>query len=233
MRYGSVVALDGVSVTLEPGCGVLLGPNGAGKSTLLSILAGIRKPLSGQLFLDGSPLVGRSGRRRLHERLGYLPQEARVPGHLTVGEAMAYAAWLKRLSRADAVEGVSWSLDAVGLSDRLGDKVKTLSGGMQRRLAIAQAMVSRPGILLLDEPTTGLDVGQRATLRDILGQIGTSMAVLISTHVVGDVAPIADQVLVLDHGKLRFNGRAATLGRGRERPTAAELESAYLELIRS
>lgn len=231
VRFGPIHALKDLSLQLDRGCTVLLGPNGAGKSTLMTVLAGVRRPDEGSIRLDGREVRTRADLRVLSDRLGFLPQEARLWSKLTVNETMSYGAWLKRVPESRARLGISQALKAVGLEGRRDARVKTLSGGMRRRLAIAQALVSEPEVLLLDEPTTGLDVGQRAGFRDLIGKISTRTAVLVSTHVVGDVASVADRIVVIDGGQLRFHGSLKELCPGTASATGAELESAYLMLI--
>lgn len=228
VRFGDRTALSDVSFDLAPGLTVLLGANGAGKSTLMDVLAGLRRPSEGTLLHAGRAVMKRSD-RRLRADLGYVPQNPHLAPRLTCAETLAYAAWLKRMRVSDQAAAISATLDAVGLGDRAPDRVATLSGGMRRRLAIATALVSNPSIVLLDEPAVGLDLGQRATLRTVVQKISVSGAVIVSTHIVSDVAEIADNVLILDHGHVAFAGSLTQLC-GMAHPSPSEIEAAYLRV---
>lgn len=211
-HYGRTRAVDGVSVTLAPGVTGLLGPNGAGKTTLLSMLATLQPPDRGQLHLLGLDPTRDDDRREIRRRLGYLPQEPGFHRRFTVFDFVDYVAILKehhdRASRYVEVERV---LDLVDLTDRADQRIRRLSGGMRQRLALAQALLGQPRLLLLDEPTAGLDPEQRLRLRDLISRLGEDRTVVVSTHQTEDVAALCQQVLVLQAGQVRFAGTPAEL----------------------
>ena len=212
LRYGRTVALDDVSFTLGPGVTGLLGPNGAGKTSLLRIAATAVMPNAGQLRIFGhDPLTG-PGRLAARRRIGYLPQDPGFHRSFTAFEFVDYVAILKELTdrRARHAE-VRRALDAVGLSDRRGDRIRTLSGGSKQRVALAAALVGDPSLLILDEPTVGLDPEQRFRFRELFAELGEERSVLLSTHQTEDVTSLCREVIVLDHGGVRFRGSPAEL----------------------
>ncbi|MEV5488847.1 ABC transporter ATP-binding protein [Streptomyces bobili] len=206
VRHRRTVALDRVDLTLGRGVHGLLGPNGAGKTSLIRILATVAQPAEGRVEILGED-VGEAGRRgQVRRRLGYLPQEfGHYPG-FTVREFVAYVAWLKELPAADTPAAVERAVERVGLGDRADAKLRTLSGGMVRRVGIAQAIVNDPDVLLLDEPTAGLDPEQRVEFRALLRGLGTSATVIVSTHLVEDVAAACTEVTLLDAGRVAYRG---------------------------
>jgi len=195
------MAVDGLDLALGAGVHGLLGPNGAGKTTLIRTLATLLVPTSGELRL-----LGGAGRQQQRRRIGYLPQDFGYYRRFTVYEFIEYMAWLKEMPAAEVPAAVQRAVDRVGLAERAGDKLKTLSGGMIRRVGIAQAIVNDPRILLLDEPTVGLDPAQRLRFRELLRAVGQDTCVLVSTHLVEDVAAACDDVLLLSAGRLVFRG---------------------------
>jgi ABC-2 type transport system ATP-binding protein len=201
--------LDGFSWRLPEGRTVLLGPNGAGKTTLLSIAADAMRPDRGRVCL-GALDPARLGERAMYRRaVGWMPQQVRpVPG-LSVREQVAYAAWLKGLSRSDAWSAAAEALRQVGMSDMHHRKSSTLSGGQLRRVGLAQALAHDAEVLLLDEPTVGLDPAQRARFRQVLAALSPERPVLVSTHQVDDLSELFDTVVVIEEGKIRFEGTAA------------------------
>ena len=211
-RFGSTVALDGVDLDVGPGVTGLLGPNGAGKTTLLRIAATVMRPDRGELrVLDLDPRDA-DGRLAIRRRLGYLPQEPGFHRHFTAFEFVDYVAILKeftdRRTRHDEVRRV---LTLVGLESVMHKRIRALSGGMRRRVAIAQALLGAPDLLLLDEPTAGLDPEQRLRFRELLGDHGSHSAVVLSTHQTDDVAALCQRVIVLLGGVVRFDGTPAEL----------------------
>jgi ABC-2 type transport system ATP-binding protein len=206
--YGSVHALRDVSLRLDTGITGLLGPNGAGKTTLLSALGTVLRPDTGRVTVDGRDAYGSSGDRiEIRRRLGYLPQEVGFPRSMTAFGFVEYIAVLKEWDdpRARGAE-VSRVLDLVGLTDRGRTRVRALSGGQRRRLSLAQALLGDPQLLVLDEPTTGVDPEQRAVLRQVLSRSGERAAVLLATHQTEDIAALCDRVVVLAGGSVRFDG---------------------------
>lgn len=202
-RGAPVVDIDAFAV--ESGVCGLVGVNGAGKSTLLRTLAGCRRPDAGRATVDGVDLYG-PRRRTVVERIGYMPQQLDLPGELRVTEALGYASWVRDVPAGVARARNAGILEQVGLASRARDRVRQLSGGMKRRLALAVALVSDPEVLLLDEPTTGLDPEQRAGLRAILADLGSSAVTVLSSHVMEDVVMMADEVAVLEAGRLLHVG---------------------------
>jgi ABC-type multidrug transport system ATPase subunit len=227
--------VDDVTIGFDVGCTALIGPNGAGKTSLISALAGLLTPTSGTLVVDGEAVSDKASVDRLRRRSGHLSQGGTLPRNFTVAEVMAYAAWLMKVPAAVSTERQSWALDQVGLSERAGDRVRALSGGMRQRLGIAQALVNRPDLLLLDEPTVGLDPEQRADFRRTVSALAVDTTVLLSTHIVDDVTRLCDRAVVLDQGKVLFNGTIEQMcGIGERADVTADLlESAYLKLVRS
>lgn len=206
--YGSTRALEPTSLTLGTGVVGLLGPNGAGKSTLLRLLATSMPPSSGTIAVAGHAVTGTMAERTAARRvIGYLPQEVGFPRGMTTFGFVDYIAvlkeWTDRGSRHREVDRV---LDLVGLGDRRTKRIRTLSGGQRRRLALSQAFLGDPRLIVLDEPTTGLDPEQRASLRTILSSRAGSGTVVVATHQTEDVAALCDRVIVLVDGRVLFDG---------------------------
>jgi ABC-2 type transport system ATP-binding protein len=204
--FGSQVqALADLSLTLEPGVTGLVGVNGAGKTTLLRILAGALRPSGGTVRLDGDDPYGR-GRRDALRRTALMPQALDLPPGVRVADAVAYCGWLRGLPMRQARGRASAVLERVGLGARSDHPVRSLSGGMVRRVALAQALVSEPDVLLLDEPTTGLDPEQRAALRELVRGLPDHHITVVSSHVMEDLESLADRIVVLDDARLLFAG---------------------------
>ena len=205
-RFGTAVALDEVELRLQGGIVTLLGPNGSGKSSLLRCLATVMAPDSGELLVDGLDPRHESDRLEVRRRLGYLPQEPGFHRGATVFDVVDYIAILRgstheRTRRLEVFD----VLDRVGLTDRARDRVADLSGGMRRRLGLAQALLGSPTLLLLDEPAAGLDPDERQRLREIVTERRVHSTVVVSTHHT-DEAAIGDQIVVLAEGRVRFIG---------------------------
>ncbi|MEV0896272.1 ABC transporter ATP-binding protein [Actinoplanes sp. NPDC049802] len=211
VRYGRRVVLDGLDLALDTGVHGLLGPNGAGKTTLMRVLATVSVPDSGGVRLLGSAITDEKALRAVRRQLGYLPQTFGFYPRFTVREFVEYLAWLKEMPAAGIPVAVDRALQRVGLLDRADDRMRTLSGGMQRRAGIAQAIVNDPRLLLLDEPTAGLDPEQRVEFRALLRELGVDACVLVSTHLVEDVAAACERVSLVDGGRLVFTGTSAQL----------------------
>ncbi|MCI9889961.1 ATP-binding cassette domain-containing protein [Micrococcales bacterium 31B] len=184
---------------------VLLGPNGAGKSTLLSLVAGAETPRRGNITVNGTSLSRRT-RKLYQRRLGWMPQSIVALRALTVREQVAYAGWLKGMSRRDAWKSAAEYVELVDLSDKMDSLATSLSGGQLRRVGLAQALVHSPDVLLLDEPTAGLDPAQRATFRSVLQRARAETRVLMSTHQVDDLDELFDEVSVLANGESLWEG---------------------------
>lgn len=200
-------ALNKVSFSLEQGVFGLLGPNGAGKTTLLRILATLISPTSGDVWIDGYDL--RKEPSLVRTLIGYLPQEYSLYPNLSAKEFLEYMGLLSNVP--DLRNRIERILDEVGLLSYKHSRIKTFSGGMKQRLGIAQALIHNPPILLVDEPTAGLDPAERVRFRNMLSGIGERRTVLLSTHIVDDIAVISKQVIILNKGKVLFSGDTTTL----------------------
>ncbi len=201
-QFDAKIAVDRVSLRLGPGVTGLLGPNGAGKTTLMRLICGILKPTAGSVTFDGKDVKTEEYRAAL----GYLPQDFGYYPDFSGLDFLLYMSALKGLSKSQARRRSLELLDTVGLSDAYKKKVKTYSGGMRQRLGIAQSLLNDPKLLVLDEPTAGLDPQERVRFRDLIGRLGTDSTVLLSTHIVSDVEHVAGRVLMMRAGQIIFNG---------------------------
>ena len=210
-KFGRNMAVDGVSLEVGPGVFGLLGPNGAGKTSLLRILATILPPSSGTIrLLDRDP--GRPAtRREIRRRLGYLPQNLGYYPSFTVVEFVEYFALLKEMPPHLVPKAVAAAVETVDLGPKAKAKLRTLSGGMLRRVGIAQAIVNEPELLLFDEPTAGLDPEQRVAFRALMRDLGQTSTVVVSTHLVEDVGAACSEVALMSEGKIVFRGTPAEL----------------------
>ena len=211
-RYGRVRALDGVTFDVGPSVTGLLGPNGAGKTTLMRIAATVLAPDRGSVRLLGRDPSSADDRVEIRRRLGYMPQEPGFYRSFTAFAFVDYVAILKEITdRSRRHDEVRRVLAAVGLEDVAHRKVKALSGGMRRRLALAQALLGGPELLLLDEPTAGLDPEPRLRFRELVSELPGRPTVLLSTHQTEDVSAMCERVIVLSEGEVRFDGDPAAL----------------------
>ncbi|NDJ33504.1 MAG: ABC transporter ATP-binding protein [Chloroflexi bacterium] len=210
---GGITALDDIDLTIQPsGMFGLLGENGAGKSTLMRILAGILKPSSGQVDVFGHNLSTAPGRQAVQSMLGYLPQHLGLYPNLTGAEFLDYMAILKGINQTDVRRReVARVLDLVRLSDEADRRLKDYSGGMQRRIGIAQSLLGTPRLIIVDEPTTGLDPEERVRFRNLLSEIARDAAVILSTHIVEDIGYSCTDMAVLHRGRIIFRGAPAEL----------------------
>jgi ABC-2 type transport system ATP-binding protein len=212
LSYGRMRALDDVSFSFGAGVTGLLGPNGAGKTTLLRVLATAIAPDSGTVTLFGADPSRSSGRLEARRRLGYLPQEPGFHPNFTAFQFVDYVAILKELGdRQQRHERVRAALSEVGLTNVRGKRIKALSGGMKRRVGLAAAIVGQPDLLILDEPTVGLDPEQRLRFRELIAELGERCTVLLSTHQIEDVMSLCGRVVVLNAGQVRFDGAPVEL----------------------
>lgn len=189
----------------------LLGPNGAGKTTLLRLCATLEQPSTGTLSIMSRDITQRQERRHIRGQLGYLPQEFQLYDELNCDEFLAYAATLKELDTRTIRREVRRVLEAVNLTREARRKIGTLSGGMKQRVGLAQALLGHPRLLILDEPTGGLDPEERGRLRNLLASMADSCLIILSTHIVEDVAQICSHVTVLHQGRLAFQGTPEAL----------------------
>ncbi len=210
-RFGRTMAVRGITLTAGPGVLGLLGPNGAGKTTLLRMMATVVPPSSGRMrLLDRDPGLYRP-RQEIRRRLGYLPQSLGYYPGFTIGEFVEYFALLKEVPSARMRTAVSAAIERVELGDQAKARLRTLSGGMLRRVGIAQAIVNEPDLLLLDEPTAGLDPEQRVAFRALLRDLGQHATVVVSTHLVEDVGAACARVALMDRGTIVYTGTPAEL----------------------
>ncbi len=207
--FKNKAAVKDVTVCLEHGVYGLLGENGAGKTTLMRMFCGILEPTSGSILCDGMPIRQMGGDYRM--LLGYLPQEFGYYKDFTALRFLNYMAALKALPEEYARNRIEELLELVGLQADRKNKLKTFSGGMIRRIGIAQALLNDPEILVLDEPTSGLDPGERVRFRNIISSLGKNRIVLLSTHIVSDVEYIADNILLMKDGRLIYAGDASRM----------------------
>ncbi|MFF9075080.1 ABC transporter ATP-binding protein [Streptomyces sp. NPDC014735] len=209
---GGLCALDAVDLHIESGTVGLLGANGAGKTTLLRILTGVLRPTSGRVHVAGHDLSTSSGLTAVKRTLGYLPQELSLYPDLTAREFLDYIGVLKGIhDRRERRRQVDERINEVGLADRAGERLAGFSGGMKRRVGIAQALMGAPTVLIVDEPTTGLDPHERMRFRTLLAGLGRGRTVLLSTHILDDVAQTCPDVAVLASGRLVFHDSTTAL----------------------
>lgn len=202
-QYKNHIAVDRVSVTLHQGVYGLLGANGAGKTTLMRMLCGILTPTSGTITFDGTDVSSEEYRAIL----GYLPQDFGYYPEFTAMDFLLYLAALKGIPKLQAKRRARELLELVSLQDVSRKKIKTFSGGMKQRLGIAQALLNDPKLLILDEPTAGLDPKERVRFRNLIEQLGKTSIVLLSTHIVSDIEHIADEILMMKDGQLIYQGK--------------------------
>jgi ABC-type multidrug transport system ATPase subunit len=232
-RFGRNQAVAGVSLAAGPGVMGLLGPNGAGKTSLLRMMATVISPSSGRMRLLGCDPGRYEQRKQIRRKLGYLPQNLGYYPAFTVLEFVEYFALLKEIPPARIPAAVASAVERADLGDKAKTKLRTLSGGMLRRVGIAQAIVNDPELLLLDEPTAGLDPEQRVLFRALLRDLGRQATIVVSTHLVEDVGAACSEVVLMDRGKLVFTGTPAELtafGAGRGTGDAP-LERGYTAVL--
>jgi ABC-2 type transport system ATP-binding protein len=225
-RFGSALALDGVSFELRPGEVLgLLGPNGAGKTTTMRIVTGFLRPSEGVVLVDGEDLWSDPVEHRA--RLGYMPEASALYPEMTVESYLHFWGRLRRLPRDRRRAAVAQTMRRTGLREVAGQRIGTLSRGFRQRVGLAQAVLHDPPVLVLDEPTAGLDPRQVAEARDLIARLGRTRAVLLSSHLLSEVAQLCRRVVVLDRGRVvAVDEVAALTAQGR-----TSLEDAYLRLV--
>ena len=206
--YGKKRALSELNLTIPQGMFGLLGPNGAGKTTLMKVLTTLLKKTEGEVEICGVPV---EHSRQIRSMTGYLPQDFSMYGNMSAYEALDYLAVLSGMGRAERKEKVPQTLEKVNLLEKRRTKVKSMSGGMKRRLGIAQAIIHDPKVLIVDEPTAGLDPEERVRFRNLLCEIAKDRIVLLSTHIVGDIEATCENIAVLNQGRLCFRGKVTEL----------------------
>lgn len=211
-KFQDMTAVDGVSCTLTTGVYGLLGVNGAGKTTLMRMLCTLLKPTGGRILWDGKDIFELDGAYR--RVLGYLPQDFGFYPDFTVRDYLRYISSIKGLRPAAARQRTALLLQQVGLEKAENKKMKKLSGGMKRRVGIAQAMLNDPRILILDEPTAGLDPNERIRFRNLISELAQDRLVLLSTHIVSDIEYIANEILLMKDGKICITGTTEELTAG-------------------
>lgn len=202
-QYKNRIAVDRISINLHKGVYGLLGANGAGKTTLMRMICGILKPTSGTITFDGMDV----SEERYRSILGYLPQDFGYYPEFNATDFLLYIAALKGIPKVQAKKRAKELLEMVSLQDVKQKKIKTFSGGMKQRLGIAQALLNHPKLLVLDEPTAGLDPKERVHFRNLIETLGKDSIVLLSTHIVSDIEHIADEVLMMRDGQLIYQGK--------------------------
>lgn len=236
VRLGRADVLRSMDLSLGAGVHGLLGPNGAGKSTLIRVLATTLRHDDGEVRVLGHSYRSGAGVRQVRERIGYLPQSFGHHRSFTAREYVEYLAWLKKVPTAQIAIAADRALARVDLTSKADTKMRRLSGGMLRRVGVAQAIVNDPSVLLFDEPTVGLDPEQRVGFRELLREIGTDACVIVSTHLVEDVAHACDDVHIIDDGTVvdRCTPRALA-DRGRDSQTSgdSDVERGYTAALRA
>lgn len=228
--YGKKQALKNVTMTIPKGMFGLLGRNGAGKTTLMKILATLHKATDGKVTICGVDVKECS---KIRSMTGYLPQDFSMYGNMRVYEAMDYLGTLSGLRKEERKKRIPELLEKVNLQNNYKTKVRAMSGGMRRRLGIAQALLNNPKVLIVDEPTAGLDPEERVRFRNLLCEIAEERIVLLSTHIVGDIEATCENIAILDEGALRFTGTVEELLKTAEGKTyTAEISKMELRKLK-
>lgn len=222
VKYRGFTAVDSVDWRLGVGFHALLGPNGAGKSSLMRCVVTLQKPASGTITLDGDD------GKELRARVGYCPQDNLGKSGLTIRQHLAYLCWLRRIDSKHAPAEIDRVLEFTDLADRADQRIRALSGGMRRRVSIGSALIGRPDLVVLDEPSAGLDVAQRDALSRILGRLSTETITVVSTHIVEDIVGHADTITVMDHGQFKFFGPFDQFCENRD---VASIQDRYLAMV--
>lgn len=230
-RYGKKLALDHLNLKIPQGMFGLLGPNGAGKTTLMKMTAAILPPTEGKIRVCGTDI---SCQRQIHRMTGYLPQDFSMYGNMTAAEALDYLGALSLMPKKLRRERIPLLLRQVNLEDNSRTRVKAMSGGMRRRLGIAQAILHDPQVLIVDEPTAGLDPEERVRFRNLLCELAQERIVILSTHIVGDIEATCEKIAVLNQGTLLFSGTVTELlGEAEGKIFTAQVPRMELPMLKS
>lgn len=225
--------LDDINVSFDNGVYGFLGPNGAGKTTLMRCITGVYKLKHGKIVLDDNLHIDD---KEYINNMGYLPQYFGLFKDMTVKDMLLYLAMLNGMDEKEAKADIVECIEKVNLSDKLNNKVKTLSGGMMRRLGIAQAIMGNPRVILFDEPTTGLDPEERIRFKNIIKDLPKDRIIIISTHIVSDVEDVCDKVIVMNNGHILFNDETEKLSSMGEESAeilkCSPLEAGFLRLVK-
>lgn len=229
-NFGKKQALTNVNLTIDRGMFGLLGPNGAGKTTLMKVLVTLLQKSQGRIEICGIPV---EQREKIREMTGYLPQDFSMYGNMTAYEALDYLAVLSGMPKKARKERVPQMLEKVNLLEQRYIRVKAMSGGMKRRLGIAQAIIHDPKVIIVDEPTAGLDPEERVRFRNLLCEIAVDRIVLLSTHIVGDIEATCEQIAVLNQGEVIYQGSVGDLlGQVDGKVYQAEIAMSELEEVK-
>jgi len=224
-KYGDLSALDGVSFQLQEGEIVgILGPNGAGKTTLLRILVAFLEPTSGRVEIDGLDVSKSSHQQKIKSKIGYLPEHAPLYEDMTVTEYLKFVGRMQGIKENNLDERLSYVMDKCGLGEKKDNEISTLSKGYRQRTGLAQALIHNPEIVVLDEPTTGLDPKQRIEMRNLIKEIGKSKTVILSSHVLSEVQSTCQRVLIINKGKIVADDTPQNLEEKGEGKTTINIE---------
>jgi len=224
-KYGELAALDGVSFDLQEGEVVgVLGPNGAGKTTLLRILVAFLEPTSGKVIIDGLDTGNSLNQQKIKSKIGYLPEHAPLYEDMTVTEYLEFTGRMQGIKKDKLDERLSYVIQKCGLKEKENAEISTLSKGYRQRTGLAQALIHDPKIVILDEPTTGLDPSQRIEIRDLIKEIGKSKTVILSSHVLSEVQSTCSRILILNKGKIVADGTPQDLKAKSENESTINIE---------
>ena len=228
--YGNKQALKNISLKIEKGMFGLLGRNGAGKTTLMKVITTLLPKSSGEITICN---VDIKDSQKVREMIGYLPQDFSMYGNMTAYEAMDYLGVLSGMDKVTRKSRIPILLERVNLQNNMKTKVKAMSGGMKRRLGIAQAILHNPKILIVDEPTAGLDPEERVRFRNLLSEIADEMIVILSTHIVGDIEATCEKIAIMDEGEIIFEGTVTELlSRANGKIYSAKISKLELEEVK-
>ncbi len=227
-EYGRKCVLDDFSYTFREGIYGLLGPNGAGKSTLMGMITTGLKPTSGKIFFDGTEITSMG--RAYRAKIGFMPQQQRLYENFTLMRFLYYVASLKGCKKKDVSDEIENIINDVNLWDVRNDCIGTYSGGMKQRTLLAQALVGKPSILVMDEPTVGLDPRERVNFRELVEKVAEEKIVIIATHIVSDLEKLASEIIFLNHGKIIESGQLSELYEKYSGMEESSVEAIYMSL---